>query len=88
LDRWRFASHFFDPLVRRLHQAIKFLAYRFFRIRRNPESAEDDYRAGSANMFIEAYFWVLKWIAYLDCVLFGKIPGGSVFMRLVKDERE
>jgi len=87
LDRWLFASHFFDPLVRRFHLLAKYVAYRLLRIQEDPESAEEVYRKSNSNVLVESYFWILRWVAYLDCVLFGRIPGGSVFMRLVKNER-
>jgi ubiquinone/menaquinone biosynthesis C-methylase UbiE len=85
LAKWRFCGHFFDPLVRRFHVLVMTIVAVFMGGRDQVNSLERSYRAGIPNVWIEGYFWVLKSVAYLDCVLFGRIPGGAIFMKLVKN---
>ena len=85
LTKWRFYGHLFDPLVRRFHAGLIAVVSLIAGRSDQGKYFQQSYRSRKPSILVERYFWILKWVAYLDCILLGRIPGGAVFMKLVKN---
>jgi ubiquinone/menaquinone biosynthesis C-methylase UbiE len=86
LTKRNFYGHLFDPLVRRFHSGVVLIISLLSGRKDKLNSLEHLYRNKKPSFFVEGYFWILKWVAYLDGILLGRIPGGAVFMKLVKKD--